>query len=50
MGDLIIFALIPLIAGWIGGVCAALVVLHLTTPKRRDMPTWAAHDHDWRGK
>jgi hypothetical protein len=46
-GDLIIFVLLPLICGALGGV---LVVLLMVKPTRRDLPTWANNDHDWRGR
>jgi hypothetical protein len=47
MGDLIVFALLPMICGALGG---AFVVWLMLKNNRLRLPTWANHDHDWRGR
>ena len=36
--------------GFVGVVAGVIAVRTVKQYQRRNMPTWANHDHDWRGR
>jgi hypothetical protein len=53
MTEILLWSLLFFGSGFAGGfvgVVAGVVVVHTVKRYRRRMPTWANHDHDWRGR